>query len=447
MSTNLLPTLIVACLFIVSLLIRWKRWAPSDRTLKSISAGAHAASAILQILIVRVVYGYGDMLGYHARGQWISSLLRHDLGAFLPEVIDLIFVRDASPMLVQVAIGGDATISMTGITGLLCFALGDSLVAICLFIAMLSFFSKDLLFEAIGSRVDTRFRRPVLVAVMLVPSAVFWSSALLKEGIAMSGLGPLLYGSWALLERGSGTRVKHAMLVGVGAILVLLVKPYIMFAFLCALAVWLYWNRVIASSRDRMVRIRPAYLLLAIGLGTVGLVLLGEAFPAYALEHLEEETASLQEVGARIEGGSNYQLAESPGRGVAAQLAYAPVALLTALFRPALFDVRNGMMLINALETTAIAFFFLRGMRRISARSVWRRLRSSPIASFCATFTLLFGTAVGLATTNFGSLSRYRIPMIPFFAVLVVLVTMQVSRGRAPTVRRTVRRGNVLERG
>jgi hypothetical protein len=34
---------------------------------------------------------------------------------------------------------------------------------------------------------------------------------------------------------------------------------------------------------------------------------------------------------------------------------------------------------------------------------------------------LLFGMAVGLTTTNLGTLSRYRMPLVPFFAALLVL--------------------------
>jgi hypothetical protein len=40
---------------------------------------------------------------------------------------------------------------------------------------------------------------------------------------------------------------------------------------------------------------------------------------------------------------------------------------------------------------------------------------------------LLFGTGVGLATTNLGTLMRYRMPLIPFFAMLLVAL-LQRSR-------------------
>jgi hypothetical protein len=49
------------------------------------------------------------------------------------------------------------------------------------------------------------------------------------------------------------------------------------------------------------------------------------------------------------------------------------------------------------------------------AELVWR----NPLLRFALCFTVLFGTGVGLATTNMGTLSRYRIPLMPLFGPII----------------------------
>jgi len=44
-----------------------------------------------------------------------------------------------------------------------------------------------------------------------------------------------------------------------------------------------------------------------------------------------------------------------------------------------------------------------------------------------------FSVAVGLATTNLGTLSRYRMPMMPFYVTFILLLGQQLTeRTRTP---------------
>jgi hypothetical protein len=61
-----------------------------------------------------------------------------------------------------------------------------------------------------------------------------------------------------------------------------------------------------------------------------------------------------------------------------------------------------------------------------------------PFLVFCVVFVIAFGIAVGLTSTNLGTLSRYRSPLLPFFVVLL-LVLGKPHRARSPA--EDVRRG------
>jgi hypothetical protein len=53
-----------------------------------------------------------------------------------------------------------------------------------------------------------------------------------------------------------------------------------------------------------------------------------------------------------------------------------------------------------------------------------------PNIVFCLVFCITFAFAVGLSTYNFGTLSRYRIPLLPFYVMSLVLMFDYSNRER-----------------
>ncbi|HRA12632.1 MAG TPA: hypothetical protein PKX31_13225, partial [Chitinophagaceae bacterium] len=47
---------------------------------------------------------------------------------------------------------------------------------------------------------------------------------------------------------------------------------------------------------------------------------------------------------------------------------------------------------------------------------------------FCLVFTLIFAFAVGISSYNFGTLSRYKIPCLPFYAVALIVIFYKNKR-------------------
>lgn len=135
-------------------------------------------------------------------------------------------------------------------------------------------------------------------------------------------------------------------------------------------------------------------------------------------------------------GGSSFDAGPAV-QGVVAQLAYAPFALLTGLFRPFLTDIRNPLMLVSSGETTAIALLLGIALARLGARRVFKLIGTHPALAFCVVFCIVLGTGVGLATTNMGTLVRYRTPLVPCLGVLAFTLYAE-SRTRALAMRARV---------
>jgi hypothetical protein len=222
----------------------------------------------------------------------------------------------------------------------------------------------------------------------------------------------------------------------VGAIPIWLIKPYILFPLALAGGSWYYWARSLKRGR---VGVRPAYLAFAAVLGVGGIALLGQYFPEYAPDTFSTRTHELQQIGRGMRGGSNYVLGGEMPTTLSGQVAYAPAALLTSLFRPSIFEVRNLLMLANAVETTALTLLFARILFTRNLGNVRRQIADNPFLVFCLVFVVAFGIAVGLVSSNLGTLSRYRSLIVPFFAVLLLVLGWP---RRATSPARDVRRGS-----
>lgn len=400
--------------------------------LLDVSFAAHCFSAFAQIWMYTYWYGGGDALAYHHFGLPIAEALRADFGLFFGDTVDVFFHRDSR--LPFDILGGGSTGTMSMVAVWLMFLLGNSLYAASLTVAIASYLAKVLIYRALRPQVPVAFRRDTLFAVALVPSAVFWTATLLKEPVMMAFFGPLFYGLRLLME---GRRFWLAgVMLAIGGGGVALLKPYVLFAFAIAGGLWLIWNRVLRGGGNIIVK--PAYLVVGVVAMAGASTVLDRFLPKSAdAQTLSQQLAYQRRAAAYDEGGSNFslegkrrELGDTEGTSLSAQLALAPLALVTALFRPFLFEARNPMQLANALETTWLLVLLVQLIRRYSVGGLLRTVFSSPPLVFCAVFTLILALGTGLSTSNMGTLSRYRAPMMPFFVALMLLLRA-MSRARA----------------
>lgn len=412
-----------------------QRVGPRERPLIWLSLVAHLGAAVTQVLLVYVIIGDGDMSTYLREASALASFMSAEPRRFIPEIIKLTFQLDAV-LPFEPPGGAPRTRSMYGITSILSFLLADSRWAINMTIGVASHLSKFALYLAFREAVAPRYRRRVAIATMLVPSAVLWSGSLMKEGVAYVGFGWMVWGIWALIER--RRTFAGSLAIVLGAIPSALVKPYILFPAVIGAGAWAYtkWRPPRPSPAGALVRIAQTVLVAGAAFGLV--IALGELFPRFALDNLVEETTRLQEVGAgQTYGGSQYSLGGA-SRGPLGQLAVAPLGLLTALYRPLVFEAHNALAFFASLETTLLLGVSLSILVRRGPREVWATIRNNPALAFCLVYTVLFATAVGISSTNMGTLSRYRMPTIPMFATLLAVLLPLAPR---VTTRVVSRRG------
>lgn len=401
----------------------------------------HVAAGVGQVLLTRYYFKGGDMIGYWETGVPMADAMRSDFGLFAPAIVQAFFrVEDISAP-IELMPGGGSTASMSAVAIWLLFLVGNSLYAAVLVVAVAAYVSKVLIYRALKPEVPAAHHRALQIGATMLPTAVFWSSGLLKEPVVICMIGPLLLGLRWLLAR--QRRAQAIVLVVVGATVISVIKPYVLMALSIAAAVFYLWSRLL--SRDNAA-LKPFAVIIASAIGFGGFLLGNRYFVKAENEDAMASFSRQRQVGYAAEGGSNFSIEmggpqdpEQTNRSIAYELALAPLAIFTALFRPLLFEARNVVQLANAIEATALFILFYQVVRRRSLRGVFDMIRGSPTLLFCAVFTLALALGTGLATTNMGTLSRYRAPMMPFFFILLMLLRAdsksQVSpagAGRSP---------------
>ncbi len=254
-------------------------------------------------------------------------------------------------------------------------------------------------------------------AATLAPSLIFWTSGFVKEAIAVCGIG-LIVDAISMFVHTRRIPVLRLML---GGLLVVGIKPFLMFPVVVMAFVWIAWQE--SNSKRRSALGRPIIFASVAGIGLLVVVQISRLFPHFSPENFTTEVDRLQRLAA---GGSTTE-------GTQGSIwLRAPVGLFAALFRPQLFEVRNPLMLLSAVEVTVATGLALLVIFRTGLRETWVRTLSKPYVLGSLFFALLCGAAVGTTTLNLGTLSRYRVPLVPFFATWL----MACSARKSPNPRR-----------
>lgn len=94
-----------------------------------------------------------------------------------------------------------------------------------------------------------------------------------------------------------------------------------------------------------------------------------------------------------------------------------PSALLVSVMRPGAQEISSGAMLIYLLENHLVILLILLAL----IFSKWKNLRKNEIA-FCFTYCLLMLVLIGLVTPIYGGIERYKVVVMPFLLILLLLI-------------------------
>lgn len=272
--------------------------------------------------------------------------------------------------------------------------------------------------------------KSLAIGTLFIPSFFFWGSGILKDTIVIAALGFSVYFIDALfISRQRNLLFIVFLLISLFVIFEL--RKFVLQAFVPAAILWIYarYLLVIHSVAVRVI-IFPV-VTLAIGyLAYWSIIKVGEGDKKYAVDRIAMTTRiTAYDIGFYTgrNAGSGYSLGEFDGT-FSGILAKAPAAINVTLFRPYVWEIRNPLMFFSAIEslllTLLVAYLvFMKPGRVVASLKI-------PDVIFTLTFSLSMAFGVGITSYNFGTLSRYKISLLPFFIVALILIYHQSKRER-----------------
>jgi hypothetical protein len=302
---------------------------------------------------------------------------------------------------------------------LICF---DSFLAISLCSSFFGFIGMWRLFKVFISFYPNLYRE-IGVVTLFYPSAIFWSSGLLKEPLCIGALGLLFYYTTSAIfwKKNLIASIIGAIVCGT---IIFIIKSYIIVAFAPAFFFWVFlqYNHKIKNKVLRKISAIFVILISIFGsLLIVNQLTQGEEAKRFASDALLENIKDSQKNTNESRGGSKFSLGtlDPTPMGLAKMF---PAAVNASLFRPYLWEVHNPVILLSALESTFLLLVTIILFFRVGPFKLFSTILSNPLLIFCLVFTIIFAGAVGLSCFNFGSLVRYKIPCLPFFGFMLAVL-------------------------
>lgn len=262
-------------------------------------------------------------------------------------------------------------------------------------------------------------------AFLKIPSVIFWGSAVNKDTICLAMLCVLIYTFYRQFVQ-LRFSLKYMLYMLLSIYLIFNIKNYILIAAipgLFVLALVNYQNKIVGSN-FRFVTTPLMILVAALSFAFL-YQSIAKDFEELSTNSIEERAEGFMIDHSRIQetqGGSGYSLGEFEYT-TSGILKKAPLALAVTLFGPFPWQVRNIVMLLSTLESTYFLYlFFITLVNRKGINLFFKRL-TNPILLFCISFVIILGVTVGLTSFNYGALVRFKIPVLPFFAVFLALIS------------------------
>jgi hypothetical protein len=379
--------------------------------------------------IYQFYYAGGDTFNYHTHGS------RHIWNAFMdspPSGLRLILSNgslepDLYKYSSKMAFFNDpASYLIVRIAGVLDIFTFSSYSATAVLFAVFSFVGMWLFFLTFY-RQYPHLHLGIAFAAFFIPSVFFWGSGLLKDTITLGLLGMATYSIFKIfILKEPNLKILTLLLCSLYGLYT--IKIYILLTFLPAAILWAF---VVHLRTTRSVVLRmvlfPFVISIAGVLAYYAMVKASEDNAKYSIDNIAR-TAQITAYDIRYQtgrdAGSGYDLGKLDGT-LGSMMALAPQAINVSLFRPYLWEVSNPLMLLSGLESSLLLLYCIYII--ITKNLNLFKAIANPDVFFALIFALTFAFAVGVSTFNFGTLARYKIPMLPFFVLALILIQDQKS--------------------
>ena len=383
------------------------------------------ACALFYALLIYFYYGYGDTMSYFREAAEIRTAIgegREDLG---------ILFRDLEYAQAKhgIVVGADSGWLLEKITIVISYLSFGRFLVVTMVFATLAYSGMFKMLETFTDLMPQWHKR-VAFFVLFFPSLAVYGSGILKDTLCVAALGWLIYYSHALVVK-KVFRLRYVFIIIFCCVLLAVIKIYILAAFIIPFFFYIFLT-MLKKIKNGFIR----RLLQPIIVGCMVLVYvtfsqqIETALGHYATEKLFETVKEQQAAYKSLEdeSGSFFELGPMD-QTLSGFIKKIPAGINATLFRPYVWESKKVIMLFSAVESLFMLLFTVYVIFKAGIIRFFASIFGDPFIFLCIMYSLLFAALVGVSTLNFGTLARYRIPIIPFYltGLLYILYKQQIA--------------------
>lgn len=382
-------------------------------------------------IIYLFILGYGgDTYAYFLGAECVAKLLLYNPSAFFKELFDVHSTANYynyystqtgyPPIWLYISARHFFLCKLTSIFYLLSFG---NFWGMTMIMGYLSFLANWKLYK-IFVHYFSLIQKPLLYSTLFVPSIAIWCGGLMKDTIIFICICGLLHACFIYLTIKKIHFVHFLAIVLLLLFLIIKIKGYILFIIIPCLLLWVLYTFA-HQIKNRIVRviIIPALMVVLFSAAFFVYLNSGSALNEFSSEQIIERALITQDdfTNNTLYTGKRYSIGEieQTNWGIIRVL---PAALLAGLFRPFIWEVSGGVTFFSGLESLIILLLFLFSMLRIKSSNIVAHLRSNPLLISCLLISIILGIISGFTAGLFGTLVRFRAPLLPFFISLIAIM-------------------------
>jgi hypothetical protein len=276
------------------------------------------------------------------------------------------------------------------------FSFGNYYVNV-IYYSFLSLFGPIAIYRVMKDVFPTR-KIPVLIASFLVPSFLYWTSGLHKEGLIFLGLSLMIYHFYFGFKE-KKIPLYRILFILLGFILVLILRNFLILPLLPPLIAWFI-----------CYQLKSKPVLTFITVYAIGVVLFFTI--KYVVPELDPpQSVVIKQLEFINQVGHSSVSVNELEPNFRSFVVNAPQAFSLAVLRPYPSDVRHLLSLAAAVEVAVILLLFL-------VFILWRkRVPFNSFLLFCIFFSLGVLFMIGYSVNNLGAIVRYRSIVFPLLLV------------------------------
>jgi hypothetical protein len=360
----------------------------------------------------------GDSNGlYHKEGYNIYQLILKD-----PSNINLLFIsgKDFDQALLSDIFNAgyfseESNYMVTRIVAVLSFFTFGRFLAISLMFSMISFTGVWRLFRFFYEQYP-KMHRQFAIALLYLPTFVFWSSGILKDPLCTGAIGWITYSLYGMFYRKKNPLI-YVPILFIFCYLLAILKVYIILSYLPFFILFLLFKNVTLIKNKFVKLFIVSSVIIGCVLGFFDIfrtmqTALGAASMSQTIKHYQVNYENQANYAT-----SNFDLGVQFDGTAGSLLRIAPAAVIATLFRPYIWESKKISTFLSSLESLAMMLFTLFVLIKVGIKKFIKTIILKPVVLYCLMFSLIFALFVGATTLNFGSLVRYKIPCLPFYVI------------------------------